>query len=157
MEQQTVIDLFAYKAGKLFWNKPRQSIQIGQESGCIDDKGYKCTTISGKIYKTHRLIFLYHYGYLPKFIDHIDGDILNNNIENLRSATKSENACNRGKQNNNTSGIKGVTWDKKLKKWKAQCKKNGKYYYLGLYDKIQDAELTIKNFRDIIHGDYSKS
>lgn len=157
ISQNELIELFIYSKGKLFWNKAKQSIKLGQEAGCLDDKGYICVTIKGKNYKLHRLIFLYHHGYLPKFIDHIDTNIKNNNIENLRPATKSENACNRTKQKNNTSGIKGISWNKKLKKWRVQCNKDGKSFYLGVYSDINDAELTLLNFRVIIHGQYTRN
>jgi len=66
------------------------------------------------------LIFLYHHGYLPKFVDHIDGNKKNNRIENLREATKSQNAMNQKVSTRNTSGIKGVMWHKRDKKWFVQ-------------------------------------
>lgn len=156
MTQNDLIDTFFYKDGQLFWKLKKQNVTIGRPAGCYDSKGYGVITINGKIYKSHRLIFLYHHGYIPEYIDHIDGNIKNNSIENLRPCSKSENSCNRGKQSNNTSGIKGVTYNKKLKKWRAQCGKNGKNYYLGVFDDIKDAELTVKSFRDTIHDVFSR-
>lgn len=54
------------------------------------------------------------------YIDHIDGDGLNNQKSNLRVCSNAENARNRGANLNNTSGYKGVTWHKRMKKWVVQ-------------------------------------
>lgn len=54
--------------------------------------------------------------------DHRNGDGLDNRRSNLRPATRSQNLGNRGKTNANTSGLKGVTWDKNRNKWMMQCK-----------------------------------
>ncbi len=85
----------------------------------------------------HRVI-LERMGY-KDFIqpDHINGNGLDNRRCNLRPATASQNRCNRGKQSNNTSGYKGVCWDRK--KWRAYIGVNGKRIHLGLFDNIKDA------------------
>ena len=72
-------------------------------------------------------------------VDHIDGNGLNNCRSNLRAATKQENGCNRNKQKNNTSGRKGVGWNKQHQKWQAQIQVNGKQIHLGYFDDIEDA------------------
>ena len=154
--QNDLFDMFYYVDGELFWKIRKQNVVENRQAGCYDNKGYQVITINGKVHKAHRLIYLYHYGNIPTYIDHIDGDPKNNRIENLRPCSKSENACNRGKQSNNTSGVKGVSYVKKLNKWRAQCRKDGKNYYLGIFDKIEDAELTVKSFRDTIHKNFSK-
>jgi hypothetical protein len=69
----------------------------------------------------------------PKvFADHIDGDTLNNQRYNLRPAIRSQSQINRGRQNNNTSGFKGVRWHQNG--WEANIKVNGKKLYLGRFD-----------------------
>jgi HNH endonuclease len=72
-------------------------------------------------------------------VDHINGDGLCNLRENLRVCTKAENMRNRGKQINNTSGYKGVYFNKHAKKFSAQIKLYGKAIYLGLYDSPVEA------------------
>lgn len=73
-------------------------------------------------------------------VDHINGDSLDNRRINLRIATNAENLRNRGKNKNNTSGFKGVIYDKKAKNWRASIMKNGKTYHLGGYNtKIEAA------------------
>ena len=87
LTQDLVRALFNYRDGNLYWKISKSyRIKIGNLAGRINKQGYRSVGINNKEYRYHRLIYLYHYGYLPKFIDHIDGNKLNNNIDNLRSA-----------------------------------------------------------------------
>ena len=71
-------------------------------------------TVDGKRYRAHRLAWLYVYGAWPLGrLDHEDTDRQNNRIKNLRPASNAENLHNRGKQKNNTSGYKSVSWHKR--------------------------------------------
>lgn len=74
-----------------------------------------------------------------KGVDHRDGDGLNNQRSNLRFATSSQNNMNQQKRENTSSVYKGVTFDKRANKWKAQIGINGKLIYLGLFDAEVDA------------------
>jgi hypothetical protein len=118
LTQELVTNLFSYtESGDLIWKKRGKSRKFGVVAGYIRKDGYKLTRINTKPYLIHRLIFLYHHGYLPKYIDHIDRNPANNRIENLREATHSQNHGNITKQSNNTSGYKGVSWNKGHKRW----------------------------------------
>lgn len=71
-------------------------------------------------------------------IDHIDQDKVNCRRDNLRSATNSQNQANSKKPRHNTSGYKGVTWNKSRHKWQAQIRVHGKQITLGRYsDKLE--------------------
>jgi len=113
--------LFDYdkETGNLIWKVTNSNNQkIGDIAGSLNPKvGYIRVGINGKKYYAHRLIFLYHKGYLPKTIDHINCDKVDNRIENLRAATVGQNQHNRKTNANNTSGYKGVSWCKAKKKW----------------------------------------
>jgi hypothetical protein len=74
-----------------------------------------------------------------KYIDHIDNNRLNNNINNLRWATPSENSFNQKLSSVNTSGNKGVSFHKRDKKWYAKIKINGKKIHLGNFDSKDEA------------------
>jgi len=74
-------------------------------------------------------------------VDHINRDRLDNRIDNLRHCTASENQRNTGFRRNNTSGVKGVTFNKNAKKW--QVAKNGKY--LGIYKDFEEAKKVAEN------------
>ena len=148
--------IFDYKDGRLFWKvKKAQRLNVGDEAGCLD-KRYLTTGLNGKVYRNHRLIFLMHHGYLPKEIDHKDNDQLNNRIENLRPATRSQNCSNTGIGKKNTSGVKGVSWSKRNNKWRAKCKINGKTIHLGYYTDLEVAKNDMHKFREILHGSFAR-
>lgn len=72
-------------------------------------------------------------------VDHIDRNKLNNTIENLRTANKTENAMNKGMRNNNTSGKVGVHWSNENSKWCAMICVYKKHINLGYFDSYEDA------------------
>jgi hypothetical protein len=154
--QDLVKELFDYRDGKLFWKVARIRIKVGDETGTINSTGYKCTTVNQKTYLTHRLIFLYHHGYLPKMIDHIDGNPLNNNIENLREANPYQNQQNAKRRSDSTTGIKGVTVCKHANKYMARVRINGVRKYLGLFDTLAEAEKVITQTRLQLHKEFTK-
>lgn len=149
LTQEYIKNIFEYIDGSLFWKEKTSKysrIIIGTKAG-NEYKGYVKIKILGKKCFEHRLIFLYHFGYLPSEIDHIDGNGLNNKIENLRKAIRSQNSCNKKISKLNTSGYKGVYWNKFSNKWMAYGQKDGKLKYLGRYESIDDAILIAENFR----------
>jgi len=87
-------------------------------------------------------------------VDHIDGDRLNNTRSNLRGCTNAENLQNRGKPSNNTSGVKGVHWDKARSKWKAEIQAGGEKYYLGRFDILVDAKTAYKRAARKLHKEF---
>ena len=95
--------------------------------------------------RIHRLFFYWKYGYLPNLVDHKDRNKLNNNIENLRELTKSENNKNADKRKNCTSKHKGVSWDKRRRKWEARLMLNGKNLFLGYFNNEDDAGQAVND------------
>jgi hypothetical protein len=85
-----------------------------------------------------------------------NGNNSNNNIENLRPATVPQNQWNRKLDSSNTSGIKGVCWDKNTNKWISYVRKHGKNVYLGRFDTIQEAEKAVKIGRTTLHGEFAR-
>lgn len=138
--------IFDYKDGEIY-RKP-------ERSGTPDGGGYIQTGIRGRYYKNHRLIFMMHHGYCPEYVDHINGNKTDNRIENLRPATRNQNQYNRSFQSNNKTGIKGVSWDKSSKKWKARISVDGKDTLLGKFTKIEDAKNAVDEARKL-HGDFA--
>ena len=82
-------------------------------------------------------------------IDHIDGNKLNNRRGNLRFCTRAENSNNRRKYKNNTSGYKGISWNKQAKKWQCRLCFNSKAHYIGLYSDIKEAIIAVKQLQKI--------
>jgi len=150
--QSELKELLQYKDGNLYWKVSRKNrIKIGDKAGSLHPTGYKQIGINGKYYKFHRIIFLYHHGYLPKFIDHIDNNPLNNLIENLRSATHGQNQQNCPLQKNNKSGIKGVCWDKKMQRWRVTVSKK----YFGCYFDKEVARFVVETMRHKYHKEFA--
>ena len=155
--QKEIRDYFDYADGVLYWKVQKgYAIKIGQPAGTFDEKtGYYRIHVNSRFQKVHRLVFLYHHGYLPKFVDHIDGNKKNNRIENLREATKSQNAMNQKISTRNTSGIKGVMWHKRDKKWFVQLRVNSKCHSFGYYDSKELAELVAIEATNKLHKEFS--
>lgn len=106
--QEVLQEWFAYRDGQLFWKKaPCTWIKPGERAGSRHGDGYEEVGFQGKSYLVHRLIFMWHHGWCPELIDHIDQSRDNHRIENLRPATKRENALNSKIQSNNKSGVRG--------------------------------------------------
>ena len=98
----------------------------------------------GKSFVAARVIYTKTYNKDPKnlTIDHIDGDTLNNNINNLRAATRQQQQLNRKRPCNNTSGAKGVYKAKNRTKWEAKLCVNSKCIYLGTFECKVEAALA---------------
>lgn len=88
--------------------------------------------------RLHRLII--NVNYKNKQVDHINHNPLDNRKENLRICSNMQNNWNKGKQKNNTSGIKGVCFLKNCNKWYARITVDGKTYNLGLFKNLLDAK-----------------
>lgn len=134
--------LFAYDNGNLIRLKASGGYPSNNVAGWVtvcNKAFYKKLNINKKTYYLHRIIFLFHHGYMPKIIDHINGDSLDNRIENLREATQSQNCANQRIKTNNKLGVKGIHQDKKSKKYIAKIMLNRKSIWLGSYCLLEDA------------------
>lgn len=155
--KERLLELFEYRDGKIFFKFRSGSKSAGKEAGSIQPNGYKRVRIDRKSYAVHRIIFFMHYGFLPEFLDHINNDKLDNRFENLRPATISQNNHNIKIPKHNTSGVKGLTWDKNAKKWHAAIKLNGKKIYLGIFQDKELAELVICEARSKYHQGFANN
>lgn len=90
-------------------------------------------------------------------IDHIDCNGLNNTRSNLRFASHAENVRNRGVQSNNTSGYKGVTFDKQKERWVALIFCENVKYYLGQFDSVEDAAAAYDKAALELHGAFANT
>lgn len=130
------------------WLIARGSVKKGTSAGSVMGKEnyyYLNITIDGTNYLAHRLAHLYMTGEWPEnHVDHEDSDGLNNIWENIRKATRSQNLGNQKTHSNNTSGFKGVCWDKKANKWVVRIQVDKKSRTIGYFkkediDKASDA------------------
>ena len=159
--------ILEYKEGDFYWKITGKGIKHkGCLAGSIRNTGYRAIRIYGKLYQAHNLVWLYFNGeYIPGSVDHKNGNRIDNRIENLRKATKSENAMNKCIQSNNTSGVTGVFFRKDTGKWSA-CIGKGKVIengivvksgrrYLGCFDSFEDAVKARKDAEKEVFGGWS--
>ena len=139
--QSDLKNLFRYRDdGSLIRTVPTSNrVKAGDVAGTKDKDGYIVINLRGKQRKAHHLVWLYHYGYMPKMIDHINRNKSDNRIENLRLTNKSLNAFNSKIQSNNTSGCKGVSYIRKSNRWESAIKINGKKIILGYFKCLNEA------------------
>ena len=151
--------LFYNKETGLFVWKINQGkkIKAGSIAGGLDEEGYVAISIDGKRYKAHRLAWLYEYGILPERLDHKDNIKNHNWINNLRLATRPQNAQNSKLSINNKSGVKGVHWCKSEQKWIARISLDGKRKFLGFYDSVDKARKVIENVRNELHKEFART
>jgi hypothetical protein len=135
-------EIFFYdkETGDILQKKKRPRIRVGAIAGSITPKGYRYIQAKGRKYPAHHLVWFFETGSFPSlFIDHIDGNKLNNHFSNLREVTTKQNNEHRGKQKNNTTGYKGVTYNKRLDKFVAQIQHNYQMKYLGVFKTALEA------------------
>lgn len=154
-------ELFEYRDGDIYRKKSVSSLgRAYKKAGCLGKSGYLQTVINKKHYSNHRLIFLMHHGYLPvspKMVDHINGNKLDNRIENLRESTRSQNAMNCKIRKTNTTGYKNVYWAKARNKWQVSVKVEGKNKHIGFFDDINLAKLAAQEARNKYYGEFANS
>jgi|DEB0MinimDraft_6_1074348.scaffolds.fasta_scaffold38978_2 hypothetical protein len=146
------------KSGKLFWiQSVAQCIKIGDEAGSEEKNGIRVNLDKTK-YLAHRVIWLLMTGQDPgdNLIDHIDGNCYNNRFSNLRLANRYQNGCNRKKHSNNTSGLKGVSWHKTLKKWQAYITVNSERICLGYFKAKEEAYAAYCEAARRLHGEFAR-
>lgn len=153
---KSVLD-YCPETGIFNWKIDRRGkIKSGYVAGTVNKFGYSQIRVFGKIYKSHRLAWLYVYGENPLLdIDHINNNRLDNSIKNLRVADRAENGWNSKLSKNNTTGVKGVNWDATANSYKARISKNGVTYCIGRFKNIEDAKAAIERARDRLHGEFS--
>jgi len=127
------------------WNRGTESFYAARHSKQI--KG-KRTTI-----QMHRLILNLLDGVDG---DHINGITLDNQRHNLRPDPEGRNTQNQKTPRNNTSGYKGVSWDKRARKWKTMVTFKNKKYYAGLFDIKEDAARAYNNKALELHGEFAR-
>lgn len=150
--------------GEFTWKLDRSgTVLAGSVAGTVKSSGYIDIRVDGKLYKAHRLAWLYFYGYLPEyFIDHINNNRRDNKIINLRSASKLQNSHNRLTNNSSKSKIKGLScwrsgnnfyWSARVRIGDNRLQKIFAYNEEGKKDGIAWLEAT----RRLHHGDFARN
>lgn len=155
-------DVFRYEDGNLYWSIKKRGLRHNRPIGWIN-KGYVWirSNLFPKQLSMHRVIWEMHYGAIPTnaVIDHIDRNPLNNKIENLRIATRSQNSMNaKGKSGRKSNFPKNVYKDSEyngIVRYRAQVCVNGKLIRVGGFKTVDDAEQAAIKLVKNHHGDFS--
>lgn len=160
-----------FEAGTLTWKtRPREHFATlnswatwntryaGKIAGSNNNQGYRVVAFNSKFHTLHRILFEMAHGPIPSGmqIDHIDGAKSNNAITNLRLATNSQNAMNKGARRDNKSGHKGVCL-LACGKWQASIQVDGKQTYLGIFITAPEAAAAYTTAAAIRHGQFAKA
>ena len=126
---------FSYdeKTGNLIRKiKVASNADIGMVAGTITKSGYISIIIHGHKLRAHRCVWLYHYGKFPcLWLDHINGNGLDNRIENLREVDNRQNQQNR--KRHRQGKLVGASYKKNDKLWTSEIKVNKKRFHLGYF------------------------
>lgn len=142
------MEMLAYdpEAGIFTWKVKRNchggGIVPGVQAGQVSGQGYILIGVFGRLWRAHRLAWLFQTGTVPAKgyeIDHINGDRADNRWANLRLVTRTQNNLNRGLSRANRSGFKGVSWASGVGKWDARIKISGVTHWLGTFHDKADA------------------
>ena len=150
-----VRETFSYDDGVLRWRiSPSRNKSAGDAAGSPNQRGYIQVQWGGKLYTAHKLIYVYHHGWMPEVVDHIDGNVRNNRVDNLRAATKSQNQHNAKRRSDSSSGFKNVR--KYGKKWQVVVFKNCIRHHIGTFSDIGAASEAAANARRRLHGKFAR-
>jgi hypothetical protein len=151
-------------SGKLYWrNRNDVANHVNAQRGGkealtgLNQNGYPSGKIDGRRFLAHRVIWAMHTGAWPvEHIDHVNLNRSDNRICNLREASRSQNMCNTRIKDKNSSGFKGVSWDRRAKKWRARIFIQNKEMHLGLYVNIDDAVQAYRASALEIHKEFAR-
>lgn len=134
------------ETGKLYWRERPDmptgwnTRWAGREAGHQTTRGYATLRIAGAAHYAHRIAWAMATNYWPsRGLDHVNGNLLDNRLENLREATQTTNLRNAGINARNSSGYTGVSWDKRRHKWQAYITVSYIKKSLGFFDNISEA------------------
>ena len=138
--------IYDKNTGVWTWRADRRSninARKNERAGNVTRSGYREINIYGKKYQSSRLAFFYCCGYFPENdVDHINRVRDDDRWNNMREVSRSCNVRNTGNRSSNSSGVKGIGWSHKTRKWVAYIMVYGKQTYLGCYRDFGNAVLA---------------
>jgi hypothetical protein len=150
--RQRLLEALDYdgETGAFRWKKS------GRAAGGLGSRGYVAIKIDQVVHFAARLAWQYVHGTTPRYIDHINGNKIDNRLSNLRECSNAENIRNQRIHSNNSSGYKGVYWHKACQKWVAQIGVDRKIHSLGVFDTAENAAIAYDAAAKSHHGEFAK-
>lgn len=140
------------ESGIFTWRLSRRRCRIGGIAGYTREDGYVFVRIDKRLYRAHRLAWLWSYGEFPALeIDHINRNPADNRLVNLREVDSSQNKQNIAARRDNRSGYKGVFKHSQTGRWVAQIQADGKAKHLGCFATPEEASLAYQRAAAIAH------
>lgn len=141
--------------GIFTWKHVIPGKSVGRIAGSKDKDGYIQIQVDGRIYKAHRLAYLFMNGSFPDYlIDHRNTDPSDNKWHNLRNATNSQNLANMKVK---SSGVKGIWLCKITNRWRVQIQKDYKRFYLGRFNTQEEACAAYKAAAKQLFGEFARA
>lgn len=159
LDHQTLLAALHYDPETGIWTRLQSCGRAHKGDRADKQAGHKYRRISfaRKRYYSHILAWFYTTGAWPVAdIDHKNTDAQNNKWENLREATRVQNAGNKKKQLGKTSNLKGVFWQSNANKWRAQIRRNGKSSHIGYFDSPEQAHEAYKIAAQEVFGEFAR-
>lgn len=151
--KQLIFNSLSYDAssGILTWKVFRSKVKPGDIAGTRTKAGYEVFTLQERVYKCHRIAWLFITGKYPlNEIDHINGVKFDNRASNLREVTRSQNQHNRKRHRD--GNFVGVYLDKEYGGWIASAPRNflkrkaKKHKYLGYFKSKEEARQAVIDY-----------
>lgn len=158
--RERLIELFTYDpaTGVFTRKKGIKKGRVGDVAGTVSC-GYVSIGVDWKIYRAHRLAWVYMTGVDPMEmeVDHANGDPLDNRFENLRLASHPQNTRNKKASASSKTGVKGVYYDKSRSLFCAEVIHEGRKHRLGRFKTCDEAKAAYDAAARMLHGDFHRS
>lgn len=156
-------ELFEYRDGCLFYKNDlhnslgrKTKIVAGTRAGGLHPLGYRKIRVDGVMFTEHRIVWqMFNPEPCDFILDHINNKRDDNRIENLRKADRSKNSQNSFMRKDNSSGVKGVHWNNRDKRYTVSLSFDGIRKVFGHFIDFELAELVAAEARNKFHGSFA--
>jgi hypothetical protein len=160
IKRDRLVEVLDYdlETGLFRWKLRRGKMPAGSVAGTTRPDGYLIIRIDWVTHYGHRLAWLYMTGQdPPPGIDHANGEASDNRWANLRAADQSLNTANARLAVNNLTGFKGVSWDKRVQRWRASICQAQKQIWLGYFDTPEAAHKAYTEAANRLFGEFARA
>lgn len=160
IEAEQLRDLLSYdlETGFFYWKERGRGRKFGMPAGGISNTDkYIYLCIHQRRYGAHRMAWLHVHGVMPPHeIDHVNGIRHDNRFSNLRSCTRLENSRNVKRRTDNTTGIKGVSFEPKKNTWYAYISIDKRMRNLGHFKTMGEAVTARSVAQKLHYGEFAR-